>query len=110
MQDAMAGEMVVQGRSNPSRIVQLDALRGLAAMAVVLFHFTTKFRELYAPSAELPFEVSWGHYGVNLFLRKDFWIELFICEAGALFESAAGEQFKFSSVAFLAYPAIDIFI
>jgi len=67
MQDAMAGEMVVQGRSNPSRIVQLDALRGLAAMAVVLFHFTTKFRELYAPSAELPFEVSWGHYGVNLF-------------------------------------------
>lgn len=67
MQDPMAGEIVVKGKSNPSRIVQLDALRGLAAMAVVLFHFTTKFRELYAPSAELPFEVSWGHYGVNLF-------------------------------------------
>lgn len=49
------------------RIVQIDSLRGVAALMVVLFHFTTKFRELYAPSAELPFEVPWGHYGVNLF-------------------------------------------
>lgn len=49
------------------RIVQIDALRGLAALAVVLFHFTTKYRELYAPTLSLPFEVPWGHYGVNLF-------------------------------------------
>lgn len=29
------------------RLAELDALRGLAALAVVLFHFTTRFDELY---------------------------------------------------------------
>lgn len=50
-----------------SRLVAVDALRGLAAMAVVLFHFTTRFTELYpadsAPSVSFPY----GYLGVNLF-------------------------------------------
>jgi len=59
--------------SSPSaqRLVQVDALRGLAAMAVVLFHYTTQFTLLYpsgsvtgsGPSVFFPD----GHYGVNLF-------------------------------------------
>lgn len=49
------------------RLVQVDALRGVAAMAVVLFHFTTRFGELYPgnPSPFISFPT--GHYGVNLF-------------------------------------------
>ncbi len=51
----------------PGRLVEIDALRGLAAMAVVLFHLTQRFTELYAP-AQLPSVlVKHGHYGVNLF-------------------------------------------
>ncbi len=50
-----------------SRLVAVDALRGIAAMAVVLFHYTTRFSELYggqgSPSVSFPH----GHYGVNLF-------------------------------------------
>lgn len=50
-----------------NRLVEVDALRGLAALAVVLFHYTTRFGELYgwktAPSLSFPD----GFYGVNLF-------------------------------------------
>lgn len=49
------------------RIQELDALRGLAALAVVGFHFTTRFDELYGHPDGAPFYVPWGHYGVDLF-------------------------------------------
>lgn len=50
-----------------TRIEDLDALRGLAAMAVVLFHYTTRYNELYGHPAEPWFSVPWGHFGVQLF-------------------------------------------
>jgi peptidoglycan/LPS O-acetylase OafA/YrhL len=49
------------------RLVELDALRGLAALAVVLFHLTTRYGELYGHADPPPFEVPWGHFGVQLF-------------------------------------------
>lgn len=50
-----------------SRLVEVDALRGLAAMAVVLFHYTTRFTELFQPGAKPLLSFPDGHYGVNLF-------------------------------------------
>ena len=49
------------------RLVEVDTLRGLAALAVVFFHFTTRFGELFEghPSPTLAF--STGYFGVNLF-------------------------------------------
>lgn len=49
------------------RLVEVDTLRGLAAIAVVFFHFTTRFGELFKgfPSPSISFPT--GHYGVNLF-------------------------------------------
>ena len=49
------------------RLNQLDALRGLAAMAVVLFHFSTRFSELYPQAAPQAWSVPLGYVGVNLF-------------------------------------------
>lgn len=49
------------------RLVQLDALRGVAAMSVVLFHFTTRFGELYHPAQPPWVSFPHGHYGVDLF-------------------------------------------
>jgi peptidoglycan/LPS O-acetylase OafA/YrhL len=49
------------------RLLELDALRGLAAVAVVLFHFTTRFQELFGHSERLALSVPWGDYGVDLF-------------------------------------------
>src|SRR6218665_1067637 len=53
--------------ASPSRLLEIDALRGIAAMAVVLFHYTTRLRELYPTTPETLFSVPWGHHGVNLF-------------------------------------------
>jgi len=49
------------------RLDQVDALRGLAALAVVLFHYTTQHQKLFAPVTNASFSVPWGHLGVNLF-------------------------------------------
>jgi peptidoglycan/LPS O-acetylase OafA/YrhL len=61
-----------------ARLAELDALRGIAALAVVLFHYFTKFDELFGHSTPPVFSLPWGsvdgvrlfslgHYGVNLF-------------------------------------------
>jgi len=36
-------------------------------MAVVLFHFTTRYQQLYGGNEPLPLAMPHGHYGVNLF-------------------------------------------
>ena len=49
------------------RILEMDALRGLAAVAVVLFHYTTRFEELFGHASTMSFTVPFGFYGVDLF-------------------------------------------
>lgn len=49
------------------RLDGLDALRGIAAMAVVLFHFTTQFDKLFGHESPPLLSFPLGHYGVNLF-------------------------------------------
>lgn len=51
----------------PGRVVELDALRGLAALAVVGFHYSTRYDQLFGRSEALSFSLPWGHYGVDLF-------------------------------------------
>jgi peptidoglycan/LPS O-acetylase OafA/YrhL len=50
------------------RLKGLDSLRGLAALAVVLFHFTTCFEAVYGPArSRLFFYAPKGCFGVQLF-------------------------------------------
>lgn len=49
------------------RLAQLDALRGIAALAVVLFHYTTRYDQLYGHPVAPLFSVPLGYLGVNLF-------------------------------------------
>ena len=49
------------------RVVELDALRGLAALAVVAFHYTTFYQQHVGHVPPLPFGFPAGNYGVHLF-------------------------------------------
>jgi peptidoglycan/LPS O-acetylase OafA/YrhL len=51
----------------PVRIRGLDALRGLAAASVVLYHFTHTYGEWVGHRQKPLVDVSWGIYGVHLF-------------------------------------------
>ena len=53
--------------ASTSRIVELDALRGIAALSVVFYHYTTRYDQLYGHTARLPFSLPAGRYGVLLF-------------------------------------------
>lgn len=54
-------------QASSQRLIEIDALRGLAALAVVLFHYTTRFTELFDPAPLPTISFPIGHYGVNLF-------------------------------------------
>ena len=62
------------------RILELDALRGLAALAVVFFHFATRYDEMFGHSAALPCYFSLGDYGVNLFFMLSGFVILMTLE------------------------------
>lgn len=49
------------------RIQELDSLRALAAISLVLFHFTHVFTQKYGYTTDLGWEWSYGKYGVALF-------------------------------------------
>ncbi|MFV8569913.1 acyltransferase family protein [Marinobacter sp. SBS5] len=54
-------------QNNQSRLTALDALRGIAALGVVLFHYLPYYHELYGHSFDSPSFLEFGRYGVHLF-------------------------------------------
>lgn len=50
-----------------SRLGELDALRGLAALAVVLYHYTTFYDQSFGHKEEMLFNFKYGYFGVQLF-------------------------------------------
>lgn len=49
------------------RILELDAIRALSCLNLLLFHFTWVYGEKYGFSADLGFTFPYGKYGVQLF-------------------------------------------
>jgi peptidoglycan/LPS O-acetylase OafA/YrhL len=49
------------------RLAELDALRGLAAVAVILFHYLSRYPEMSPIGQATAFRFPWGRFGVEIF-------------------------------------------
>jgi peptidoglycan/LPS O-acetylase OafA/YrhL len=66
-----------------ARLGSLDALRGIAALSVMLLHFTTDFHRDFKPSRISSFEWRYGAYGVHLFFLISGFVILMTAEKAA---------------------------
>ena len=57
----------VSGSPSRNRLTELDALRGIGALCVLVFHYSTRFHELFPQAAHVPFSFPGGNYRVLLF-------------------------------------------
>jgi len=62
-----APESAIRAPNISDRLLEIDALRGIAAVMVVLFHYTTRFGVRYGHIEDPGWGVPWGWLGVNLF-------------------------------------------
>ena len=53
--------------SSKARLAELDALRGIAALLVMLFHYTVQAPKVVRGIETVPLPFAWGEYGVQLF-------------------------------------------
>lgn len=65
------------------RLLELDALRGLAALAVVLFHYTTRYDQLFGHAEAIAAHAPWGGFGVDLFFMLSGFVILMTLERTA---------------------------
>ena len=49
------------------RLTELDALRGIGALCVLIFHYSTRFQEVFPGTEHVPFSFPGGNYRVLLF-------------------------------------------
>ncbi|WP_372964698.1 acyltransferase family protein [Marinobacter sp.] len=54
-------------QAQQNRLTALDALRGIAALGVVLFHYLPYYHKLYGHDFSVPSFLDFGRYGVHLF-------------------------------------------
>ncbi len=89
----------MSGRTLPrERLPGLDVLRGLAALAVLAFHYTTRFGDIFGHPLAPAFLVPWGLRGVEVFfVISGFAIELSL-------ESYGSAREFFVSRAIRLYP------
>lgn len=57
----------MRGAPPRGRLTELDALRGIGALCVLVFHYSTRFHELFPQAAHVPFSFPGGNYRVLLF-------------------------------------------
>src|SRR5215472_15889611 len=58
---------MAEAASEAYRIRGLDGLRGIAAVSVLLFHYTVVYGQLIGPIGPLPFAATYGRHGEDLF-------------------------------------------
>ncbi|CAN5212816.1 acyltransferase [soil metagenome] len=62
------------------RLQELDALRGIAALVVLLFHYSVRFHELFPAARHVPYGLMVGHYAILLFFAISGFVIFFSLE------------------------------
>lgn len=82
------------------RFLELDALRGLAVLAVILFHYSTRYDQLFGHRQQpYPLDFKYGYFGVHLFFIISGFVIFMTLE-----KTASIRMFAFKRFARL-YPA-----
>lgn len=102
------------------RLQELDALRGIAAVAVMIFHYTFQYIEFY-PKPLPAFNLPWGRYGVQLFfVISGFVIFLTLSRSASIWDFAANRFIRlyppywvsiaitFSLLAVMPMPGLNV--
>jgi peptidoglycan/LPS O-acetylase OafA/YrhL len=63
----MADATLLPAKPKTKRILELDAIRALSCLNLLLFHFTWVYQEKYGFASPLGFTFPYGKYGVQLF-------------------------------------------
>ncbi|MDP9126755.1 MAG: acyltransferase [Pseudomonadota bacterium] len=80
--------------SREARIIELDALRGLAAFAVLLYHFTSVYPRLIAQEGFPGIPQVWcGYFGVELFFMISGFVVFFTAQRAHTTASFAVSRF-----------------
>ena len=105
------------------RLQELDALRGIAAIIVVFFHYTTQYQELFGHVIPPALTLPPGRYGVQLFfVISGFVIFLTLTRASSIWDFAANRFSRlyppywacivitFAIMAYLPMPGLNVSI
>lgn len=82
------------GSRPPSiRLRELDALRGLAALSVVIYHYTARFPEMFPQAPHVEYAFTWGHESVLLFFAISGFVISFSLDRAASVADFAVKRF-----------------
>lgn len=85
--------MQVDPPANPTRLRELDALRGIAALSVVIYHYTARFPEMFPHASHVGFAFGWGHESVLLFFAISGFVISFSLDRAASVSDFAVKRF-----------------
>jgi peptidoglycan/LPS O-acetylase OafA/YrhL len=104
-----------------TRILDLDVFRGIAAMVVVLYHYTVRYDELYGHAHNMQLYFSLGQYGVHLFFmisgyvifmtleKTRYWLDFLVSRFSRLFPAYwAGIFLTFAVVSTAGLPGREV--
>jgi peptidoglycan/LPS O-acetylase OafA/YrhL len=96
------------------RLRELDALRAIAVLVVMFYHYGTRFDSLYGHATPWPVSTSLGYYGVHLFFMISGFVILMTAErsasVGVFLRNRAARLFPaFWAGCALSYAAVQLF-